>query len=289
MKKSIAWLMTLIVAFGLLAGCKQNTDTPNTPDTTQSQTENITPDVTLPKVENSFETVNPGKLTVVTCADFAPYEFYASDDDGNSVLAGFDIAIAKYIADCYGLQLEVLVMDADDLLTELSAGNADIALAGFPIDSVDESYMALSNVYYEDKQCLIVRADEKEFVSVGDINKSGYKVGVQSASVQYDLATETVTNATIVELSTVADVIDDLCNGKFDGAIVETAVANTYITNGAKLKILSDVSYDTQPVVIGVAKDNAALLEAVNKAIQAAIQDGSMDRFVTEANALIPQ
>ena len=49
-----------------------------------------------------FETVTPGTLTVATSPDFAPYEFYAIVD-GEPVLAGFDVALAGYIADYLGL------------------------------------------------------------------------------------------------------------------------------------------------------------------------------------------
>ena len=286
MKKSIAWLMILVMVLGLLSGCKQET---NTPKPTETQGETVTPDATGSKTENTFETVNPGKLTVVTCADFAPYAFYAADEDANSVLAGFDIAIAQYIADYYGLQLEILLMEAEDISAELGAGNADIALAGFTADTADTDAMALSDVYYEDKQCLIVGAEAKEYASVEDINRSGKKIGVLSASVQYDLAAEAVANAAVVELTTVAEVIDALCKGKVDGAVVEMAVANTYIADGAELSVLAELPYDTQPAVIGVAKENAALLEAVNKAVEAACNNGAMDRFVVEAMALTPQ
>ena len=37
---------------------------------------------------------------------------------------------------------------------------------------------------------------------------------------------------------------------------------------------------------IGVSKGNAALLAAVNEAIAAALEDGSIDKFVAEANEL---
>ena len=51
----------------------------------------------------AVETVTEGKLTVATSPDFAPYEFYSIDEEGNPTLAGFDIALAQYIADKMGL------------------------------------------------------------------------------------------------------------------------------------------------------------------------------------------
>ena len=47
---------------------------------------------------SGVETVTKGKLTVATSPDFAPYEFYAIDEDGTPTMAGFDVALAKYIA-----------------------------------------------------------------------------------------------------------------------------------------------------------------------------------------------
>ena len=50
-----------------------------------------------------ISTVAPGKLTVGTSPDFAPYEFYHIDEDGNPQLAGFDIALGNLIAEKLGL------------------------------------------------------------------------------------------------------------------------------------------------------------------------------------------
>lgn len=44
--------------------------------------------------------------------------------------------------------------------------------------------------------------------------------------------------------------------------------------------------YEQEGSVVGVSKDNGALLAAVNLAIAAAKEDGSMDEFVAEANTL---
>lgn len=60
-----------------------------------------------------IKTITEGKLTVATSPDFAPYEFYAIGADGTPELAGFDMALAQYIADYLGLELEVVTVDFD--------------------------------------------------------------------------------------------------------------------------------------------------------------------------------
>ena len=76
-----------------------------------------------------LKTVAEGKLTVATSPDFAPYEFYAIGEDGTPALAGFDMALAQYIADDLGLELEVVTVDFDGVLSEPSGK----ALWIFPI------------------------------------------------------------------------------------------------------------------------------------------------------------
>ena len=87
---------------------------------------------------DEVETVTDGKLTVATSPDFAPYEFYSIDEDGNPSLAGFDMDLAKYIADKMGLELEVIPMDFDGVLSELSQKNVDLGMAGLSPDPARE-------------------------------------------------------------------------------------------------------------------------------------------------------
>ena len=99
-----------------------------------------------------------------------------------------------------------------------------------------------------------------------------------------DLANENSPEADIVSLTKVTDIIAELIAGTLDGAYIETAVAETYAINYPDLAIVLDVPYDAEGSAVGVSKDNTALLEGVNAAIAAALADGSMDKFVAEAN-----
>ena len=87
-------------------------------------------------------------------------------------------------------------------------------------------------------------------------------------------------------LTKVTDIIAELIAGKLDGAFIETAPAQSYALNYPELCVALDVPYDVEGSSVGVAKGNEALLAAVNEAIAAAIADGSMDKFVAEANEL---
>ena len=237
--------------------------------------------------ENTYGTITAGKLTVATSPDFAPYEFYAIDADGNASLAGFDMALAQYIADYLKLELEVVPMDFDGVLVEVANGTVDLGMAGLSPDPARMDAMDFSDIYYEGGQSFVtVTANKDMFKSLEDTNKADVSVAAQIASIQMDLANEFSPDADIVPLPKVTDIIAELLAGKLDGAYIETAVAESYKVNYPELEIVLDVPYDTEGSAAGIVKGNEPLLNAVNEAIAAAIADGSMDAFVAEAGEL---
>ena len=233
------------------------------------------------------ETVTEGKLTVATSPDFAPYEFYAIGEDGTPQLAGFDMALAQYVADYLGLELEVITVDFDGVLSELQTKSVDLGMAGLSPDPKRDAIMDFSDIYYTGGQSLVtVKANAETYNSFEAINNPDVTVGAQTGSIQLDLANANTPDADIISLPKVTDIISELLAGKLDAAYIETVVAQSYQKNYPDLEIVMDVPYDQQGSSIGVSKGNEALLAAVNEAIAAALEDGSMDQFVAEANEL---
>ena len=277
MKKWIVLTLALALALSLFAGCGKSADADETDYASMS----------IEELKPLLKTVTDGKLTVATSPDFAPYEFYSIDENENPTLAGFDIALAQYIADYLGLELEIIPMDFDGTLSELSAKKVDLALSGYSPDPAREDKMDFSDIYYVGGQSFVTVQDKADsFSALAEANKAEYQIGAQRGSIQADLAKENTPDADIVELSKVTDIIAELLSGKLDGAFIETVVAEAYAKNYPALCVKFAVPYEQEGSVVGVSKDNGALLAAVNLAIAAAKEDGSMDKFVAEANTL---
>ncbi len=238
------------------------------------------------EASSDVSTITAGKLTVATSPDFAPYEFYAVDESGTPQLAGFDIALAGYIADYLGLELEVVPVDFDGVLMELQTKSVDIGLAGLSPDPKRESIMDFSDVYYEGGQSFVcVQSNKDKFASLEDTNKAEYEIGAQTGSIQVDLAQTNSPDADIIQLTKVTDIVAELIAGKLDGAYIETAVAESYAKNYPELCVALEVPYDgATGSAVGVCKGNDSLRDGVNKAIAQAIADGSMAKFVADAN-----
>ena len=278
MKKLFALLLTLAMVLSLAAcGSKKEEAPAETPAETPAEE----------PAEAAITTVTEGKLTVATSPDFAPYEFYAIGEDGTPTLAGFDMALAQYIADYIGLELEVIPMDFDGVLTELATKTVDLGMAGLSPDPKRADAMDFSDLYYKGGQSFVcVKGNADKFTSLEDTNKAEYSIGAQTGSIQMDLANENSPDADIIALPKVTDLISELLTGKLDGAYIEIDVAKSYQKNYPELEIVLDVPYDSEGSAIGVSKGNEALLAAVNEAVAAALSDGSMETFVAEANEL---
>lgn len=281
----LALLMTLSL-FGCGNTAKTENDAePEQPSAAPEAT--AEPEAAAESEEAAFTTVVPGKLTVATSPDFAPYEFYALDADGNPTLAGFDVALAQYVADYLGLELDIIPMDFDGVLAELAAGTVDLGLAGLSPDPDRMDVMDFSDVYYVSSQSFVSVASKADlFDSLESANDAKFTIGAQNGSIQYDLAVENTPDADIISLAKVTDIIAELLNDKMDGAFIETPVAENYAKSYPELTILFSVPYEVEGSAIGVCKGNEGLLKAVNEAIAAVTSDGSMDKFIAEANEL---
>ena len=297
MKKFLALGLSAVMSLTLLSGCGGTTT--HAPETKEPAAESVAPvesapaqkeysEMTIEELKPLHQTVNSGKLTVATSPDFAPYEFYAIDEAGDPHIAGFDMGLAAYVADFLGLELEIVSIDFDGVLMELQTKSVDLGMAGLSPDPKRMGIMDFSEIYYLGGQSFVCLEKNKDkFPDLASTNKPEYQIGAQVGSIQVDLMQTNSPDAAQIQLAKVTEIIAELLAEKMDGAYIETAVAESYKINYPELCVALEVPYEAAAgSAIGVQKDNPALLAAVNLAIKAAMEDGSMDKFVAEANEL---
>ena len=265
MKKIIAIALAALMMISIFAGCSA-------------------PETAGGKNTYNLKTVKDGYLTVITSPDYAPYEFYAIDEKGNPHLAGFDMALAQYIADYLGLTLEVVPMDFNGIIGEMGSGKADLALAGLSPDPERLEKMDFSDIYYEGKQAFITsKTNAANFTDLASTNNAKFSIGAQSGTIQMELAEQFSPNADIVSLVKATDIIAEVMSGKLTGAYVEWDVAVAYQANYPDLVLVCEVPYDAEGNVIGVAKGNELLMQYVNEALHKCVDEGDFAKFVAEA------
>lgn len=237
--------------------------------------------------QSSLEKIKAnGKLIVGTSADYPPYEFHATVD-GNDKIVGFDMDIAKEVADDLGVELEIKDMDFDGLLVALQANKVDMVFAGMtPTDERKEN-ADFSDIYYEATHRFILRSGEEGSVKSFDDLK-GKKIGVQKGSIQEGIAKENFDAANIKSLAKVTDLILDLKNNKVDAILVEEGVAKLYCQKNEGISVAENfvVKDENGGAAIAFSKGQTELQTEVNKTIKKLKDEDKIAKLVTDANEL---
>ena len=95
-------------------------------------------------------------LVLGTSADFAPYEYHKMID-GKDTILGFDVALARQIAEDMGKELVIKDMEFGNLITELNNGTVDLLAAGLSPTEERKQQVDFSEPYYFGEQSIIIR------------------------------------------------------------------------------------------------------------------------------------
>ena len=226
---------------------------------------------------NNLGLVESGKLIMATSADFPPYEFW----EGNEIV-GIDAEVAAAIANKLGLELLIDDMDFDSIIAAVVAGRADIGMAGMSVTEDRLESVDFSTSYATGIQVIIV-SEDSAIKSADDLFEEGafYTIGVQ-ISTTGDIYTEELEEeglATINRYRRGADAIESLKTGRVDCVIIDNEPAKAFVNANPGLKILEQ-EFENEDYAISLKKGNAALREAIDKALGELITDGTVQRIV---------
>lgn len=228
-------------------------------------------------------------LVLGTSADYAPFEFMYADENGDMQYAGIDVSAAQYIADEMGKELKVENMAFEYLLTSLAKGDYDMVMAAMEATPERLESADFSDPYYTDMPPMIlVKADSADqYQTLADF--AGKSVGAQAATTKEDIVRDSMEGASLVSLSLVTDLVNELAYGKVDAIVLDGAVAQEYAESNSDLVIAaaSDELGTAEPYCVAVAKgDPKGLLPAINAAIAKMQAENKMEAFIADADAL---
>ena len=256
MKKIIALALAVLMVASLLAGCGSKGN------------------------DGGLKTVESGKLIMATNAAFPPYEYI----EGNEIV-GIDAEIAGAIAEKLGLELQIDDMEFDSIVESVKGGKADIGLAGMTVTEERKEVINFTASYATGVQVVIV-TEGSAITSVDDLFADGafHLIGVQRNTTgdlysTWDL--EDSGMATVERYSKGADAVQALLTGKVDCVVIDNEPAKAFVEANPGLKIL-ETAYAVEEYAAAMNKDNTELYEAVNKALEELIADGTVAAIIAK-------
>lgn len=293
MKKMMALIMALCLMLTVFAACGGDSGSSGSNDSSSSSSEaDFQESYSDVSSDAQAKTVESGKLKVATSPDFAPMAFVDTSKSGQDQYVGFDMTLAKYIADEMGLELEIMPMSFDACTTAVSMGTVDMAISGFSWRQDREDNFNLSDFYYpgdnESDQVVIVRKeDEGKYTKPEDFK--GVKVGAQTASLQQSLCQEQLPDCEIVVVGELGTGLLQLKNGDFDAMAVAKGQADVFMANDKDVALSGfqfevDDKYTANVIVLKKGADD--LTEQVNGILKKAYDAGVYGGWYDEAKEM---
>ena len=222
-----------------------------------------------------------GKLTIGTNPSYAPAEFL--DTDGKTQI-GYDMDLAHALGNVFGLETEVVSSNFDTIIPAVGS-KYDLGIAAFTItkdrmDSVDFVSYFTSGMAYAVAKGNPNKVDEN--------NLCGLKVAVETGTVEEEAINKTAEQCkadgkeeiTIQSSKQQTDATTAVVTGKADVFFADSPVVGYAIAQtGGQLEQLGK-DFDSVPNAIAIKKGDSATTEAVQKAMQKLMDDGTYGKIL---------
>lgn len=204
---------------------------------------------------------------------YAPYNFI---NDATGAIDGFEIALGNELCSRAGLTCEFVLNDWDTIIPNLVAGNYDVIMAGMSITAARAEVISFTQGYYPPESSAYVglAGTDPEVITSGVIS-------AQSNTIQAGHVAET--GATLLEFPTPDETLAAVRNGEVDAVLADRAFLVPYVedSNG-ELAFLGEPVPLGGGVGAGVRQSDTELRDALDAAITAMKEDGSLNAMIRE-------
>ena len=238
------------------------------------------------------------------CA-YAPYNWAQSDNSNGAVpisgssdyAYGYDVMMAKYLADKLGYELEIYKIDWDSLPVALQSNKIDCVIAGQSITAERLETVDFTTPYYYASIVALTKNDSKYASATGVSDLEGATCTSQINTVWYDTCLPQIKNANILPaMESAPTMLVALDSGKADLVVTDmpTAMAATKVYPDMKLLDFTNsqdnnfkVSDEEINIGISVKKGNSTLLEKLNNALSE-LKTADFENMMNEAISVQP-
>ncbi|MBQ8594809.1 MAG: transporter substrate-binding domain-containing protein [Oscillospiraceae bacterium] len=250
------------------------------------------------------EPENDNVLRVAMECAYAPYNWTQNDDSNgavpiagtNSFAYGYDVMMAKLIAESMGKELEIVKLDWDALVPAVDSGDVDLVIAGQSITAERLEVVDFSDPYFYASIVTLTKADSAYASATSVADLAGAVCTSQLGTIWYDICLPQIPDADIQNAQENAPaMLVALDSGAVDLVVTDmpTAMAATAVYSDMVLLDFTgtegefEVSEEEINLGISMKKGNAELLEAVN-GVLATMTVEDYEAMMQEAIAVQP-
>ncbi|MBP5099857.1 transporter substrate-binding domain-containing protein [Pseudomonas protegens] len=216
-------------------------------------------------------------LKIATEGAYPPFNYV----DSNNQLHGFDVDIANALCKQMKVECQIVAQDWEGIIPALLAKKYDAVVASMIATDERKKKIAFSNHYYRTPLSVAVPKDSD--ITDAQTNFKGRTVGAQASSTQAIYAEDHYgpAGADVKFYPTLDEANSDLAAGRVDGVIADKFPLLAWAESAGKdcCKIIGDVNGTTADASIAVRKEDNALRERLNKALDEIVADGTYKKI----------
>ena len=247
---------------------------------------------------------NENVLRVAMECAYAPYNWSQADDSNgavkiagtNNYAYGYDVMMAKLIAESMGKELEIVKLDWDALVPAVMSGDVDLVIAGQSITAERLEMVDFSDPYYYASIVTLTKADSAFASAASVADLAGATCTSQLGTIWYDICLPQIPEANILTAQETAPaMLVALDSGAVDLVVTDMPTAMAAVAVYKDMVLLDftgtagefEVSDEEINLGISLKKGNTELLEAVN-ALLATLTVEDYEAMMAEAIAVQP-
>lgn len=218
----------------------------------------------------SLKTIEDNGKMIVGFTEYPPMGFKE-----NGEITGFDIDIAKEVAERLGVEAEFVYIDWDAKVLELNGKNIDMIWNGLTITADREKEILFSKPYF-DNRIVIISLNGSGIDQIADL--SDMKVGVELQSSGQAAVEGNDVFASIDELvkyTTITEAILDLKAGGIDAIVADEIFARYAVSKEADQYQVASEVFNSENYGIGFRLEDVALRDKVDVIIDEMAADGT--------------
>ncbi|HCT63331.1 MAG TPA: amino acid ABC transporter substrate-binding protein [Erysipelotrichaceae bacterium] len=218
----------------------------------------------------SLKTIEDNGKMIVGFTEYPPMGFKE-----NGEVTGFDIDIAKEVAQRLGVEAEFVYIDWDAKVLELNGKNIDMIWNGLTITPEREEEILFSKPYF-DNRIVIISLKDAGIDKIADLSTK--KVGVELQSSGQAAVEGNDVFASIDELvkyTTITEAILDLKAGGIDAIVADEIFARYAVSKEADQYQVASEVFNSENYGIGFRLEDVALRDKVDAIIDEMAADGT--------------
>ena len=208
--------------------------------------------------------------------NYAPYNWTQSDASENAVAIaaggyadGYDVRIAKIIADQLGMELEIVKTEWDGLTPALLSGNIDVIIAGMSPTAERRMTIDFTDSYYDTELTVVVRKDSAFAGAKSLADLAGAKITGQMSTFHYDMIDQIEGVEHLSPVGSVPDMISRLQQGTCDAIVINVENAQGYLASNPNFRLVtfdegSGFTLPAKGSCVGLRKSDNELLDQIN-------------------------